>query len=295
MKLTRRTFFKVSAVGATTLAGATNAEASPLHGADPDAKGVLVDTTLCVGCRACEAACAEANHLDGPARPGDDGVFDSRRTTDERTLTVVNRFTTTNPDHPVQFIKSQCMHCVDPACATACPARALEKTALGPVTYTGNRCLGCRYCMVACPFDVPKFEYTKATPYVRKCTFCAERQATGLMPACTEVCPSGALKFGKRADLLEEARMRVYQNPDKYVHHIYGEHEAGGTSWMYISDVTPDQLGLKTGVDDTARPALVSTALGAVPMIMTLWPPLLMGLYALRNRTNGENTENGHE
>jgi hypothetical protein len=115
------------------------------------------------------------------------------------------------------------------------------------------------------------------------------------MPACTEVCPSGALKFGKRADLLEEARMRVYQNPDKYVHHIYGEHEAGGTSWMYISDVTPDQLGLKTGVDDTARPALVSTALGAVPMIMTLWPPLLMGLYALRNRTNGENTENGHE
>jgi formate dehydrogenase iron-sulfur subunit len=296
MRFTRRTFFKVSAVGATTLAGATaSAEAATASGPNPDAKGVLVDTTLCIGCRACEAACAEANGLGGPAMAGDDRVFESRRTTDEYTLTVVNRFTTTNTEHPVQFIKSQCMHCVDPACATACPARALEKTALGPVTYTGNRCLGCRYCMVACPFDVPKFEYSKATPYVRKCTFCAERQAKGLMPACTEVCPSGALTFGTRAALLEEARTRIYQNPDKYVHHIYGEHEAGGTSWLYISDVDPDQLGLKAGIEYTPRPALVSTALGAVPMIMTLWPPVLMGLYALRNRTNGENTENGHE
>jgi Fe-S-cluster-containing dehydrogenase component len=296
MKLTRRTFFKVGAVGATTLAGATRtAEAGTVSGPDPAAKGVLVDTTRCIGCRACEAACAEANHLGEPALSGDDRIFETRRVTDQRTLTVVNRFDTTNPDHVAQFIKTQCMHCVDPACATACPARALEKTALGPVTYTGNRCLGCRYCMVSCPFDVPKFEYEKAVPYVRKCSFCAERQAEGLAPACTEVCPSGALTFGLRAELIEEANLRIYQNPDAYEHHIYGEHEAGGTSWLYITDVESSQLGLKPGLDNIARPKLASTALGAVPMIMTLWPPVLMGLYALRNRTSADTTENSHE
>jgi len=148
---------------------------------------------------------------------------------------------------------------------------------------------------VSCPFDVPKFEYSKAVPYVRKCSFCADRQARGLQPACTEVCPSGALTFGRRADLLEEARIRIYQHPDDYVHHIYGEHEAGGTSWLYISDVEPEHLGLKTGVDDMARPRLAQTALGAVPMVMTLWPPILMGLYALRNRTaSGEAAKEDH-
>jgi len=298
MKLSRRTFFKVSAVGATTAAGVQPAEAALALGAAPHAKGVLVDTTRCIGCRACEAACAEANQLAGrPERPGDDGVFEKRRTTDEFTLTVVNRFEhkSLRAESPVRFIKTQCMHCVDPACASACPARALEKTAAGPVTYTGNRCLGCRYCMVSCPFDVPKFEYSKAVPYVRKCSFCADRQARGLQPACTEVCPSGALTFGRRADLLEEARIRIYQHPDDYVHHIYGEHEAGGTSWLYISDVEPEHLGLKTGVDDMARPRLAQTALGAVPMVMTLWPPILMGLYALRNRTaSGEAAKEDH-
>jgi formate dehydrogenase iron-sulfur subunit len=279
MDLTRRTFFKVGAVGVTALAGAAAPAEAAVLAAAPHARGVLVDTTLCVGCRTCEGACAQANGLGEPA--SDDNIFARRRVTDERTFTVVNRAAVKEPE---RFVKTQCMHCVDPACASVCPGRALEKTAAGPVTYNGDRCLGCRYCMVACPFGIPKFEYDSPTPYVRKCSFCADRQAQGQMPACAENCPTGALTFGERDALLEEARKRIYQNPDKYVHHIYGEHEAGGTSWLYISDVPLETLGLPVGLDNTAYPDLAQTALAAVPMVLTLWPPVLMGLYALNHR-----------
>ena len=301
MKLSRRTFFKVGAVTATTMAGVGRAEAAAGMTAAADAKAVLVDTTKCVGCRTCEAACAEANSLaNRPERPDDEAIFDSRRTTDEFTYTVVNRFEgrPAGDERPMRFIKTQCMHCIDPACASACPARALEKNPHGPVTYTGDRCLGCRYCMVSCPFDMPKFEYSKAVPYVKKCTFCAPRQAQGLPPACADACPTGALTFGLRAELLEEAKRRIYQNPGVYAPHVNGEHEAGGTSWLYISDLRPEDLGLKAGVENMPRPRLASSALGAVPMVMTLWPPILMGLYALRNRNaeaDADVTEDGHE
>jgi formate dehydrogenase iron-sulfur subunit len=286
MKLTRRTFFKVNAIGA---AAAVATSARPAHAATvaaaAGARAVLVDTTRCVGCRGCEAACAEANGNGEPAGLGDDRIFETRRDTGPYTYTVVNRV---DKD---RYAKTQCMHCVDPACASACPARALEKTAAGPVVYHGERCLGCRYCMMACPFDVPKFEYSKAVPYVKKCTFCAERQAKGLPPACTEVCPSGALQFGEREALLEEARTRVYQNPDRYMHHVYGEHEAGGTSWLYISDRPLDRVGLNAGLSSTPYPALTKTALAVVPVVMTLWPPLLMGLYTFSKRA--ETAEDG--
>jgi formate dehydrogenase iron-sulfur subunit len=292
MKLSRRTFFKAGAAGITTLAAsAAPAEASPKVEAAPDAKGVLVDTTLCVGCRTCEASCSDANHLPEPAMLGDEKVFETRRTTGPHTFTVVNRAENSTD----RFAKTQCMHCINPACASACPGRALEKTPGGPVTYNGSRCLGCRYCMVACPFDVPKFEYEKAMPYVKKCTFCAARQAEGKMPACAENCPTGALKFGTRAALLEEARTRIYQNPDKYVHHIYGDQEAGGTSWLYISDLPLERLGLKGGLDPAAYPELSQTALAAVPMVLTLWPPVLMGLYAINRRRAEVARENAEE
>ena len=293
MKLTRRTFFKVSAVGATAVAGAAAPALAGPAAAHEEARGVLVDTTLCVGCRSCEVACAEANHLPEPA--GGEEAFAVRRETDQRTFTVVNAFQVRDGEE-TRYAKSQCMHCVDPACVSACPARALEKTAAGPVIYTGSRCLGCRYCMLSCPFDVPKFEYDKPIPYVRKCTFCAERQAQGQPPACTEACPTGALTFGLRKDLLEEAKKRIYQTPGAYTPHIYGEHEAGGTSWLYISDVPLDQVGLKAGVDLAPYPQLADTALGAVPMILTLWPPILMGLHALsKRRADAASTEASHD
>ncbi len=279
MKLTRRAFLVANAIGAAAVVSRPRgASASTAPGASPDARAVLVDTTRCIGCRACEAACSEANGNAEPALLGDDRVFDRRRDTDPQAFTVVNRGAASE-DGTARYAKTQCMHCVDPACASACPARAMEKTAAGPVVYHPDRCLGCRYCMVACPFDAPRFEYTHAAPYVKKCTLCAERQARGLMPACVEVCPSGALEFGAREALLEEARTRIYQTPSRYVHHIYGEREAGGTSWLYIGDVPLETLGLKAGLSTTPYPELTRTALSAVPVVMTLWPPLLMALH----------------
>ena len=200
MELSRRTFIKVAgAAGAAAAAGrpARAAAAEPRLVTTP---AVLVDGTRCVGCRACEAACSESNHLAEPAAAGTEAVFSRRRTTDPHVYTVVNRFQPDGQAEP-RYVKSQCMHCVDPACASACLAKALEKTAAGPVVYHPERCLGCRYCMVACPFDVPKFDFDTPDPYIRKCSFCAGRQAQGLEPACASVCPTGALQFGRRADL----------------------------------------------------------------------------------------------
>jgi formate dehydrogenase iron-sulfur subunit len=286
MKLTRRAFLAANAVGTAAVVGLEQpAQASAARGASTEARAILVDTTRCVGCRACEAACSEANGNAEPPMLGDDRVFDRHRDMEPQAYTVVNRYPAATPaGAAVRYVKTQCMHCVEPACASACPARALEKTDAGPVIYHGDRCLGCRYCMVACPFDGPRFEYTHAVPYVKKCMFCAERQAHGSMPACAEVCPSGALQFGTRETLLEEARARIYQNPSKYTHHIYGEHEAGGTSWLYISDVPLENLGLKAGLSTTPYPDLTKSALSTVPVVMTLWPPLLMGLYTFSQR-----------
>lgn len=286
MELKRRSFLKaVGAAGATGLAAPVGAAVT--RGPAPGARAVLVDTTRCVGCRACEAACAEANALPGPQRAGDPRVFDTQRETGPETFTVVNRADRLGPDGEFRFAKSQCLHCVEPACVSACPVRALEKLEAGPVVYRANRCIGCRYCMLSCPFGVPKYEYDKAVPYVRKCTFCAERQAAGKPPACTDVCPTGALKFGDRAALLEEARDRVYGSPGRYVRTIYGEREVGGTSWLYIGDIPLEGLGLKADVGTTPIPELTRTALSGVPFIMTLWPPILMGLYAFAKSRNG--------
>ncbi len=279
MKIGRRGFFKVAAVTAGA-AGATVATASPGSAQVLDGPGVLVDTTLCVGCRACEAACSEANHLPPPEEG--DAVLQQKRDLGEQAFTVVNR--AEKEPGVERFAKRQCMHCLAPACASACPVRAMDKLPSGPVVYDASKCMGCRYCMIACPFDVPRYEYGSNAPRVRKCTFCAERQAKGLKPACTEACPSGALTFGKRAELLEVAKTRIYTNPGRYLHEVFGEREAGGTSWLYITDVPLDQLALRTDVPERPYPDLVAGALGAPPFVMTLWPPLLMGLYAFSHR-----------
>ncbi len=290
MRIGRRGFMKVAAVTAGAAGAARAGAASAVAGGD-DAPGVLVDTTLCVGCRACEAACAEKNGL--PPPPEDDKVMLQRRDTAPQAFTVVNR--AAKEDGTVRFAKKQCMHCVSPGCASACPVRAMDKLPSGPVVYDASKCMGCRYCMIACPFDVPKYEYDSAAPRVRKCSFCADRQAKGLKPACTEVCPSGALTFGRRAELLEEAKRRIYTNPGKYVSHVYGEHEAGGTSWLYIGDVDLGRLAFRTDVPETPIPSLVQGALGAPPFIMTLWPPLLMGLYAFSRRRDEVEDHAGDE
>jgi Fe-S-cluster-containing dehydrogenase component len=278
MRITRRGLFVLA--GATAGSGIALSAQARVNADDDRLPGVLVDTTRCVGCRGCEAACAEANDL--PAPPEGDQALGQPRDTSPTAFTVVNR--TDAPGGGDRFGKKQCMHCLAPACASACPVRALDKQPTGPVTYDASKCMGCRYCMVACPFDVPKYEYGALAPRVRKCTFCAPRQAKGLPPACVEACPSGALTFGKRHELLEEAKRRIYSAPDKFVHRVYGEHEAGGTSFLYVSDVPFERLALQAGVPEKPYPELVAGALGAPPLVMTLWPPLLMGLYAFSKR-----------
>jgi len=238
--------------------------------------GVLVDTTRCIGCRSCEEACAEENGLPVPDidSAGWDDVFEERRNPSVTQYSVVNRF---GGDEEI-FVKKQCMHCNQPACAAACLTKAMLKTDEGPVIWREDKCMGCRFCMLSCPFDIPKFEYDKAVPRIMKCHLCFERLNDGDEPACVEVCPEEAIVFGKRRDLLDEARTRIYTEPDKYVHSIYGEHEAGGTGWIYLASVPFDQLGFNTNLEMRAYPELAKGFLYSVAVVFLLWPPFLLGL-----------------
>jgi len=280
----RRSFLKLIGLGggAIALAGSQLAQAATAAASTGIPNGVLVDTTLCVGCRSCEEACNKVNHLPKPDKPfDDDSVLDNPRDTSPDAFTVVNRYSA-GKGEPITR-KQQCMHCLEPACSSACIIKALEKQPMGPVTYRDDLCLGCRYCMVSCPFDVPKFEYSKAAPLMKKCTFCFARQKQGSMPACVEACPVGALKFGPRSEILDEAKQRIYTNPSNYVHHVYGEHEAGGTSWLYLASVPFENLGLPT-LTTVPYPELTAGAMSTVPVVMLVWPALLMGLHHFSHR-----------
>lgn len=253
----------------------------------PDSAGVLFDATKCVGCRVCEAACNQVNELPAPETPFDElAVLKKNRRTDANAFTVVNRYTPTAASGPV-FRKIQCNHCLEPACASACFVKAFQKSALGPVDYNASVCVGCRYCMIACPFEIPAYEYDKVlSPRVRKCTLCHPRLLEGKLPGCVEACPMEALTFGKRKDLLRTARERIRAYPDRYVDHVYGEHEMGGTSWLYISGVPFGEIGMREDLGATPAPELTKGALSVVPMVTSLWPVLLVGLYAVNKRKN---------
>jgi len=240
MNIKRRDFFKLAAAGSATLAAgsAFADEEGPSFDRD-QAIGVLVDTTVCIGCRKCEWACNQQNDLsDEPLASFEDrSVFTKHRRPDKDAYTVVNEFRPPNAQQAAYTMKVQCLHCNKPACVSACIVGALRKDPKGPVKYDEWKCIGCRYCMVACPFQVPAYEYDNALdPEVRKCTFCYERVTRdGQLPACVAICPNEALVFGTREELLAAARSRIRNHPERYIDHIYGEHEVGGTSWMYLA------------------------------------------------------------
>ena len=246
----RRKFLKqfAGAVGLTLFGGSEKAQASSSD-VSADQFGVLVDTTVCIGCRRCEKACNEINE-DLPRRPTeafeDESVFLKRRRMDSGAYTVVNRYDRpADPGNPV-YAKHQCMHCLYPACQSACIVGALVRKPSGAVEYDISKCIGCRYCMVACPFQVPAYEYHDALlPEVRKCTFCLEKRvAKGQQPACVVSCPTQVMTFGKRIELLAQAHERIRKRPGRYVDHVYGEHELGGTAWLYLSGVPFSQIDL---------------------------------------------------
>ena len=245
--------------------------------------GVLYDSTRCVACRTCEYECAKAHGLPEPA-----GEVEAIRKTNETCNTVVNTFQTTKGE---VYIKRQCMHCNEPACDAACLTQAMKKNEIGPVTWDGDKCMGCRYCMVSCPFDSPKFEYHSVNPKIQKCDMCFDRQVKGEAPVCVSNCPNEALLYGKRRDLIKEARRRIYEKPELYVDHIYGEHEVGGTGWLYLSSVPFEELGLNTNLQQSSYPALTKGFLYSVPSVDLLLPPLLLGIYTAtkNNRHEDEN------
>jgi formate dehydrogenase iron-sulfur subunit len=286
MSIDRRGFLKVLCATGATLAIGKDAQPAPNPGNAVEFRGVLYDAARCKGCRGCEYDCAMANGL--PEPPPAREIKELRKT-DETRNTVVNEYSTSKGS---VYLKSQCMHCNEPACAAACLTRAMHKTKAGPVVWDGDKCMGCRYCMVSCPFDIPKFEYHSANPKIHKCTMCFERLKTGEPPACVYNCPNEALIYGKRRELLQEARKRISDNPGKYVDHIYGEHEAGGTGWLYLSPVPFNEVGLNTALQKDSYPSLTKGFLYSVPSVFVMVPALLLGIQqATKNHHANEENE----
>lgn len=276
-------------------------------------KGCLVDTTRCIGCRACQVMCKQANENQAEETEffAKSGGYQNPADLSSKTFSLVtfNEIVDAIGELKWVFARRQCMHCLEPSCVSACIVGALTRTAEGSVVYDESKCIGCRYCMVACPFGVPSFEWEKQVPYIRKCAFCTDRQADATPPetlndqplsegtkarhsvaqtktACSSVCPTGAITFGDRNDLLKEARSRISASPDKYVRHIYGEKEAGGTGWLYISSVPFEKLGFPTNLGTRSFPSYTQMAKDAVAPIVMGVGALLGGIYWFTRRKN---------
>ena len=234
-----------------------------------------------------------------PKKPFDDmSVFNQPRRTDETALTVVNRYEVKESSRGQMYRKQQCNHCNEPACLTSCFVNAYTKTREGAVIYNGDICVGCRNCMIACPFNIPGYSYSSAfNPLVKKCIFCYDtRLKYGKPPACVDICPQEALTFGHRKDLIKTAHERIRETPDRYYDHVYGEKEVGGTGWLYISSVSPDQLAMDTSLGNEPIISNVKEFLGTVPMVLSIWPALFSGIHLLatRNKDHHDNDTSTH-
>jgi formate dehydrogenase beta subunit len=283
MTLSRRDFLKAAGLA---IGGALVTTESALAGsaeADPNEyAAMLYDATICVGCNACTNACRQWNKT--TPEPDDRQVYDAPKELSADTWTMIQLY---QGENEYSFVKRQCMHCVKPACVSGCPVHALQKTAEGPVTYDKNRCIGCRYCMNACPFHIPRFEWDKAqSPVIAKCTLCADRVKDGLGSACSERCPTGALIWGKRGDLIAEAEKRISEEPARYVNHVYGKDDAGGTSVLYLSGVSFEKLGL----EDLGTRPIPEVSEGTANIILPgvlVGAPILLGLIRMTAKRGG--------
>lgn len=297
--LTRRGFLGLTTLFA--LSGVVSAEAQlpkSTHDftANPKSFGMLTDLSLCVGCRSCEKACNEFHKMPASKQTVyDETVFKQKRSPSALTYTVVNRYE--DPKNPgvYRYRKVQCNHCLEPACATACPMHAYTKTPEGAVLYDEDLCFGCRYCMIACPFNIPAYDYDNPyEPKIVKCVFCISKLKEGKMPACAEACPAGALTFGYRSDLLRLAHRIIDEHPERYINHVFGEHELGGTAWLYISDVPFEQYGLPTNLPLRSPLELSKGYLSTVPVIFTTFPAIFGLIYAASKRRKIEEGEDEH-
>lgn len=314
MAINRRDFLKFSAgTGLMLTAGATPGQAAPKGQLPPDAVGILYDATLCIGCMSCMVNCKKANSEPGGALyhketaglipfeyPPDDKIYDAPDGLSDKTLCVIKAYrggeqadkaSQASKSGPAfSFIKQHCLHCIEPACVSVCPVAALQKQPdTGIVTYNKNKCFGCRYCQVACPFGIPMYEWEKASPSVVKCQLCNHRYAQGKYSACCESCPTGASIFGKVKDLQEEAKRRLTLKPgdtyaypvkrvdgderteqvvSEYVNHVYGLEEAGGTQYLFLAGVSFDKLGFNPKVTNQVYPEFTWSYVSHVPALI---------------------------
>jgi formate dehydrogenase iron-sulfur subunit len=287
MGFNRRNFFRTLGVAGVTLAvGNSFGAVAKDDKKEVEFQGVLYDSTRCLGCRACERVCAKEHNLPEPQDELKAGVM---RNTSETQRCAVNNYITSKGE---VFRKKQCMHCNEPACAAACLTQAMYKTKEGPVIWRGDKCMGCRYCMVSCPFEVPKFEYHSANPRIQKCDMCYDRIKQGKIPACAEACPGDALTYGTRRELIEEAKKRIFESPKDYVNQIYGEDVAGGTGWLYLSSAPFNEVGFTKNLQNSSYPALSKGFLYTVPSVFVLLPPLLLGIHEATKKNNSNKEEN---
>jgi len=297
MKKTRRDFIKSAAVGGAFVAAPFSLHASEELKASENAVGMLYDSTLCVGCKACVTRCKQVNDMAAVASPNDkDRLWDSPDDLDYRTRNIIKLYK--EDDKHFAYVKQQCMHCIKPSCVSACPVSAMQKEdERGIVFYDKNKCIGCRYCQIACPFNIPKFEWPEKFPKIVKCDLC---KFTNLKvkgePACCETCPTGAVIFGKRKDLMAEAKRRLVTSPSKYTGEIYGEYEVGGTNVIYLAGTDFSNLGFPELEKESA--AVRSEHIQHTLYKGFIAPVALYGflaMVALKNRKSAKQVEKEHE
>jgi len=233
-------------------------------------KAMLVDIPLCIGCNACQEACKKENLLS-------EG--------EERKLSAT-AYTALESHKNDVYVRRMCQHCIDPTCVSVCPVGAFTKTNIGPVLYDETKCIGCRYCIQACPFQVPQYEWSNSYPRVQKCRFCSQRISKGILPTCAEACPTGATLFGNRDELLRTAYERLAAEPEKYIQKVYGEKEIGGTSILYLSQIPFEELGFKTQLTTVPLPMYTWNALSKVPTVVSVGGVFFYGIWWLTNRKN---------
>jgi len=278
--VSRRDFMKGVGVGGALLTAGwlVSRDASPAYasGLSEQYLGVLIDLTRCTGCGSCCSACQSVNNLPASASAPEQLDAGSYTCLEPHEVSLDGKTET-------MYVKRQCMHCIHPACVSACTVGALKKSPQGPVIYDADKCIGCRYCQYACPFEVPTYDWGDPFGLIHKCQLCFSRLEEGQTPACAEACPNGALRFGRRDALLAQAHAQIASNPGRYVDHVYGENEVGGTSMLYLSPVPFDQLGF-AALGEQAVPHYAETVMKGTPFIAVTVASAITGVNWLLKR-----------
>ncbi|MHC4222720.1 MAG: 4Fe-4S dicluster domain-containing protein [Planctomycetota bacterium] len=235
------------------------------------ARAILFDMNECIGCRKCIEACMERQGFEG----------DPEKVTELSATAYTAMY-----EYEEYPVRTMCRHCLNPSCVSVCPCGALQKNKLGPVTWDGKKCMGCRYCMVACPFNIPRYEWDKPVPAVRKCDMCADLLEAGKPTACSEACPASATITGDRDELVAEAHKRIRENPDDYYDHVYGEAEVGGTSVLFLAPFPIESLGFKESLGADPLPDLTWQVLSKIPGIVVTGGASLLAIWWITKRRN---------